>query len=287
MIAGAGATFVERVHVMRRINAYEIYTLAESLKEIEGFEATDKVFDRLLPLAMARIHLQDLLIGNPVPITITRQAALDLQNTINTWLSGEVLADQKSILGVIQVANLKSSLATFNTVLNAELANLDTYWVEPKGIYSTNDLIESAENTFSEKVRAKLTSETRLDINEAGRCLAFDLPTAAAFHIWRVAERELRAYYQTWLGKPAGKKDWSKLLQELKDTPADPKVNGVLDHLWSLHRNPTMHPEDSLNLDDAVGLFGIANSAISAMKNDAPAPQPETGSDEPQLGQSS
>ena len=116
---------------------------------------------------------------------------------------------------------------------------------------------------------------------ESGRCLAFDLATATAFHVWRAVERELRIYYGKWTSKTAGRKAWATILQELKKTKANDKVIAVLDQLRDLHRNPTIHPATLLSIDDALSLFGIASSAITYMINDWPAAQSGRGSNAP------
>ena len=159
----------------------------------------------------------------------------------------------------------------FQTVLTNELQTFAAYQIGRKGIYSTSDLIEQADNIFGEKIHKNLAPETWKDISESGRCLAFDLATATAFHIWRAVERELRTYYEIWTGHPALKKAWATLLIGLKTTKADGKVIAVLDQLRDLHRNPTIHPASEIDIDDALALFGIASSAITSMVNDVPA----------------
>lgn len=261
---------------MRRFNAYELYTCGAQLRDIQLLQEGATRQDYLVPLYLGQHYVQQLLDGHPLPIKVTRQTALALQNVLNKLVQESGPDSPERRLQSLEISGIQFLLTQFNTILNAELSNLDTYWVEPKGIYSTNDLIEHAENTFSEGVRQELVDETKLDVNEAGKCLAFDLPTAAAFHVWRAVERELRVYYQSWLGQSPGNKTWNTLTKELSGTRAEPKVLAVLDHLRSLHRNPTMHPEDYLTVDEAVTLFGIANSAITAMVNDKPAPQSDS-----------
>ena len=67
----------------------------------------------------------------------------------------------------------------FETVLANELPGLATYVVSPKGIFSTDDLIANAERQISEKCRGALNEKARGDIQQAGKCLAFELPTAS------------------------------------------------------------------------------------------------------------
>ena len=275
-----------RYVTMRKFNPYEMYTYGGNLKQLESLPAQGDIAGSFLTIVLSWVNLQSLLTGNPLPIMVTRQTAQTLANSLNVLMQPVATdASQEQIQQAQrakdrELSNLQSTLTQFNTILNAELSNLDTYWVEPKGIYSTNELIEHAENIFSETVRNQLAPETQQDVKEAGKCLAFDLPTAVAFHIWRAVERELRVYSQVWIGQAAGAKVWNTLLKELGGTQADAKVIAVLDHLRNLHRNPIMHPEDYLTVDEAVNLFGIANSAITAMINDKPASQSGTGSNE-------
>jgi len=47
-----------------------------------------------------------------------------------------------------------------------------------------------------------------------------------------------------------------------------------LQQIKDLHRNPLAHPEETLTLEEAVGLFGIVQSAINAMLKEIPDPPP-------------
>ena len=263
---------------MRRFNAYELYHVGGVLKQLESIKNQTDVSPMAIQILMCRFAVDSLLGGSPLPVGVTRQSAETLRTTLNNLTKARPSdATEEQVKSDIALKAyygnaIQTQLQQFNTILNAEWSNLDTYWVEPKGIYSTNDLIEHAEKTFSEGIRGRLATETRTDVNEAGKCVAFDLPTAAAFHIWRAAERELRNYYTTWTGQAAGTKVWNTLIKELAPTKADPRVIAVMDHLRNLHRNPTMHPEEYLTVVEAINLFGIANSAISAMLLDNPSP---------------
>jgi hypothetical protein len=115
-----------------------------------------------------------------------------------------------------------------------------------------------------------LQEPTKLDIRQAGRCLAFELPTAAGFHIMRATESILRDYYVAHVGKKPKTRNWGKYIADLKTSSANPKTVAVLDQIRTLHRNPTIHPEVVLSGSEAQTLFGIAQSAITAMIEDMP-----------------
>ncbi|MBI2187166.1 MAG: hypothetical protein HYU37_08605 [Acidobacteria bacterium] len=99
------------------------------------------------------------------------------------------------------------------------------------------------------------------------RCLAFEVPTAAAFHVMRATEGVLRKYHALTKGLPAGTKspEWAQCINEIKAAGGNPKVTGILGHIRDLHRNPTMHPQECLSIQEALSLFDVAKSAIVAM----------------------
>jgi len=45
----------------------------------------------------------------------------------------------------------------------------------------------------------------------------------------------------------------------------DPKVVEAIKQMTKLHRNPLVHPEVILSTEEAIGIIGMARSAIAAM----------------------
>ena len=45
----------------------------------------------------------------------------------------------------------------------------------------------------------------------------------------------------------------------------DEKILSVIDQLAKLHRNPLIHPEVALEMDEALTIHGIVRSAVAAM----------------------
>jgi hypothetical protein len=81
------------------------------------------------------------------------------------------------------LSSLVEAAKEFEIVLGNELPGLATYIVSQKGIYSTDDLISNADQHFAEETLAKIPPNARQDICAGGKCLAFELPTASAFHM--------------------------------------------------------------------------------------------------------
>jgi hypothetical protein len=64
-----------------------------------------------------------------------------------------------------------------------------------------------------------------------------------------------------------------------KNECGDGKVIAALTQMNELHRNPTIHPEDTLTLEETIALLGMANSVVAAMLKEIP----ELVPDQPEL----
>lgn len=140
-----------------------------------------------------------------------------------------------------------------------EHRNLDVFTVTPKGLYNTRLLIEAPVRQFPERLRTVLPPQMSYDLEQAGRCLAFDLPTACAFHICRGTEALMIAYYealaeQKW---PHKKKDWNIYIEQLiaKDSPK--RITDRLKEIQAGDRNAYIHPDINVELDEAQILFNL------------------------------
>ena len=162
----------------------------------------------------------------------------------------------------------------FKTIFLAETNSFPAYFVTQKKAFDTLTLLENGEALFPENLVQKVP-EALFDIREAGKCIAFELPTAAGYRIMRATESVLRKYYHQVTGNPAAPKIRNMMIYVRtmqKAGKGDPKVLTTIEHISSLHRNPLMHPEDVLSMDEALALKGIAISAISAMIVHLPVP---------------
>jgi len=190
----------------------------------------------------------------------------------NGWEKQDYSADLKFRQIVIKAKE-------FETVLSAELQTLATYHVTQKGIYSTTDLIERAENILPAPVLSKISPGIIEEIRQSGRCLAFDSGTASAFHMMRATEAVMHEYYIS-VCKPKPKPierlgNWGAYIAELQKSPKSEvkEVVAMLQQIKDRHRNLIMHPEVVLTPDEAFTLFEIAQGAIIAMADKLPTPK--------------
>jgi len=146
-----------------------------------------------------------------------------------------------------------------------EARDLNIFCIQDVGTHSTSKLLKHAHRNLPSAVITRLDTETKTDLDEAGRCLGFDRPTAAAFHTLRAVERLIVKYVNKVTSKVTLKKkprDWGAYITALTNHGGDAKVIGTLQHIKDQYRNPVIHPEDTLDSDQAFALF---NTSISAM----------------------
>lgn len=255
---------------MRRINNYDFYELGASIRPLIDLGWESPQDKAVMPLFRAGTKLQSFLDGKTVSLSVSVPAARKLKDAVEKVIpNGKWPEDTDKELGLNGIL-ISSAAKEFEHVLAAELEGLDTYFVSQTGIFSTAQLIDSADKALPPNIRSALSNQARSDFCQAGRCLAFGLPTACGFHLLRAAEAVVTSYLSSLQegGTPLKSSDrnWGKYVEKLKATgKADEKVISVLDHLRSLHRNPLMHPEDVLTDDEALTLFGIVQGAIVAV----------------------
>lgn len=271
---------------MEKIDLPFFYKLGSELTPLTKFTPADS--DRI-PSILASISIRaniDRLFSSFSTLTVSRKAGSDLLQSIDEavrWWTTTLSKGSETAETDVDVEFKFNRLITrakeFETVLNAELQTLAAYHVTQKGIYSTPDLIDRAENIFPPSALIKLSPEIIHEVRESGRCLAFDNATASAFHIMRATELMMHAYYIR-VCKPKGKHDkrlasWGAYIAEFQksEAPEVKEVVAILQQIKDRHRNLIMHPEVVLSPDEACTLFEIAQGVIIAMSDKLPKPK--------------
>ena len=158
-------------------------------------------------------------------------------------------------------------------VVRAETKLHYTFSIAEKRI-DINKLLFKVGSLFAKDVYDSLPSLIQGDFEEGGKCIAFELPTSAAFNILRGVEGLLR----TLLKKLEPKTDVSNLpwgpvitsLRALKDDNLSTLLDNC-DRIRDNYRNPTIHPEKIYNIEEAQDLFnmcvGVVDDIITYMNN--------------------
>ena len=166
----------------------------------------------------------------------------------------------------------------FKLVFTSEISTLPAYLVTPKDAYDVSMLIERGDHLFPPNLLLK-APEAAFDAGEVGKALAFELPTAAGFHVFRVMECVLKRYWDTISGgdpRPSPETIGKIAADMINKNLGDEKILESLKQIAKLHRNPCIH-EVRLTSEEAVSILGIARSVISAMLAALPdAPLPTT-----------
>ncbi|MEQ1886984.1 MAG: hypothetical protein ABL967_18120 [Bryobacteraceae bacterium] len=255
---------------MKQFNPHVFYAWGQSIKACTGLgsDSDTPLKDVLWPLYSAKDTAAAIIRQDILPLPLTKAAALELWNAIKTVVPDDLsgIANDK-LVRFWELYSIKSSANKFETILAAELQGANTYSVLQKGIYSTSDLIDRAANALGIATMSVIEQTAQADFGAAGRCLAFELPTACGFHVMRATESVLRQYHRLLMDLPPSKKspEMATCIDQLRKAGEDNKVMESLDHIRGMHRNPLMHPEDFLTMDEALQLFDIGKSAITSM----------------------
>lgn len=153
----------------------------------------------------------------------------------------------------------------FEHAFEREYRNLDVFTVMKKGIYDTRALFERPEEKFPSNIRAVLPKQMVYDLKQAGKCLAFEIPTACAFHICRGTEALILDYYAVLAGHPypsSFPKNWKRYAEELVKLKAPKRLTDRLDEIRDTDRNPYTHPEQNVTLEEAPLLFELCTGVI-------------------------
>jgi hypothetical protein len=250
-----------------------VYNLGTELQRLRHIAAETALKDSMWILMNVERELNEFLNGSVYTHTLKASVApgkalLDAIKRLTTK------PDKDQNLDFYDTYSLTNTLQSFETVFTAEMNVGAAYLVTKKRGYDTGDLIWRAEVLFPTELPIRVP-ECVGDIREAGKCIAFEMGTAAGFHIMRAVELVLRKYWDNVTNKRPRPDNGNMgiYLREMENANVgDEKVRACLRQIKDLHRNALMHPEDNLTLDDAIGLLGISQSAIIAMLREIPDP---------------
>jgi hypothetical protein len=169
---------------------------------------------------------------------------------------------------------LREIMRNLRNTLRAEARTLQAYLLTEKRL-EVGKLLVQPQSFLGEGTFRKLPEIAQFDIREAGKCIAFEVPTAAAFHLLRATEDALRAYYRVFFKHGPNDKDtWGMLVQKLQNKKRKPRADNTLlnhlDHIRKNFRNPTDHPEMIYDIDGSQDLFSVVADVLNRMAKELP-----------------
>jgi hypothetical protein len=237
-------------------------------------------------------YLQDALSGTPIhedTFILTNIKAFlkfvdDLGLTVTSRTTRELIRFRDLIsnlengqtLNEAQAKNLRSMMLTIRSTLTAELTGFETYIVTPK-IIDVDRLLHDVGSLFAPDIFWRLPEIAQYDFTEAGKCIAFERPTAAAFHVLRGTEAVLREYYCFHVRqKRIRDRVWGEIVKDLRRRPktkGNIVLHNNLDNIRLSFRNPTQHPEMKYDISEVQDLFNLCVEVVNRMGKTLPEPE--------------
>jgi hypothetical protein len=266
---------------MLKIDPAFLFELASAMRRVQHVTKDTATGNGYFFLDSARTHIRQAVDESiyahalRAPVRAAANSLLaHIDNMLAPFQSVEEWPDTFAFGDVMILHKLYSN---FELLFIADLQSTAVYLVLPHGGYDTGLMMESGESLFSRDLPHKVPAAMP-DLQEACRCIAFELPTAAGFHLHRAHESVLRVYWDCVTGgedRPE-ENNMGVYLRELDKREKGKKA--VRSHLRSIkdfHRNPLMHPEQSLeDVDQALDLLAAIRCSIGYMLQEIPSDAP-------------
>ncbi len=258
---------------MQRVHLPTFFKFGAVMSELKVIDSTDKLTEPALFQIMFKASAWLLFFldaTKDIALPTTREVAVNISELIGEYKErldsaskGEGKDEQ---IGQLFIKRLNELLDEFPVLFERESRRISVFSVTPKGIYDTEKLIESAEKRFPKNLLKVMPQLTIDDMKEAGRCLAFDVPTACAFHVCRATEALMLAYYETLTGTAWAfpRRDWYNYNNQLAANGAPAAITNRLGEIRE-DRNAYAHPEITVPLDEAPIVFELCSGVIHLM----------------------
>jgi hypothetical protein len=195
---------------------------------------------------------------------VTKRASRDLQeifDELNAKDAGYKLTDDDA-------RRINDAASEVRKTFEAETSGVFTYVVTDKRM-DVRKLLDGIGELFAPGTFDALSDFARYDFAEAGKCIAFERPTAAAFHALRGTESVVRLFYKRYVRPAQSGLTWGQMTHALASKNKGKKPDAVvlqnLDHIRVSFRNPTQHPDKIYDIQEAQELFSLCIEAVNRM----------------------
>ncbi|UYO00787.1 MAG: hypothetical protein KIT02_06150 [Devosia sp.] len=266
---------------MKRVNLLNYFHLAETLQSAKQTMTPDVVKGGHMYFSAMDVRSKiESFIADDNGFYTCKHAAGDLLETAKTWLE-KVTPEGKFISENFdkdhqswEFSDFVRRIDSFKNVFDAECREVDVYSVGQIGIYKTSALVSDGASVIPIEVRAHMSQVAVDEFRNAGKCLAFDLPSACGFHALRGMELVMDDYLRSFQVVTDTFKTWNDYIQAAEKLIRDgnesgkkpsPRVTAMLDRMRTLDRNPLMHPRDTLDEVAADQLFKLSAVTVVEM----------------------
>lgn len=187
---------------------------------------------------------------------------------LDVMLSALKTKPEDAVLSEDDARELRRVIGRLRDTLDAEIKGIGAYTPTPKRLDLTR-LLSDVPSLFAPSVYNKLPPIAQFDFEEAGKSIAFERPTAAAFHILRGTEDVLRFYYKGMVrsGRISSSM-WGPIVIDLRKrtlTKRFEALNNHLDNIRVSFRNPTQHPEAIYDIHEVQDLWAVCVDVVNRM----------------------
>ena len=195
---------------------------------------------------------------------VTKRAAYKLENVLKKLKKKK----KDEVLTVEEASEVCAAASDARQTFEAETKGVYIYTVTEKRL-DVKKLIDNPRDLFAPDVYDLCPDVARYDFAEAGRCVAFERPTAAAFHILRGSESVLREYYKRHVRPAVEGLTWGQMTHPLRQKNRgklpDPVILNQLDHIRNAFRNPTQHPDKIYDIQEVQDLLSLCVDIVNRM----------------------
>jgi len=191
-----------------------------------------------------------------------------------SWSVRQLLADLEKLPGDHGITEdeahrLRDAVERLRPTLMAEARGNVAFIVTDKRM-DVRKLLDDVAGLFAPGVFSKLPEIAMHDFAECGKCVAFERPTAAAFHCLRATEAVLRHYYCSLVRRGRAQLLWGPMVNSLARSRKKPPavLLSNLDNIRQSFRNPTAHPEARYDISEVQDLFNLCIEAVNRMLRD-------------------
>lgn len=176
-------------------------------------------------------------------------------------------SDADANLNAEQAASLEEKAQQLRETTLAESLGVFAYVTRDKRL-DVDKLLDEPSKLFPRGVYASLSDMSQLDVAEGFKCIGFERPTAAAFHLMRAVEDSLRCFYLATVKR--GRVSpllWKAMTDQLQKRRQPPSASllAQLDHIRGGFRNPTQHPDAVYDVDEAQDLAFLSIDVLTRL----------------------
>ena len=216
-------------------------------------------------LGISRVALESLSKDAARVLPRTAARTKEVIDRINEIIPSNASDVENRLLTSWEAERLKNAVQALQSTLEEESRHSYIVGIEDQRGMSAYSLVEKVENFFRPEAWQVIEKNAKKEFEESARCIAFERFTGAGFHSLRGVECVIRQCILKLTGSLPKKRDWGHYAEVLRGSNADPKAIAVIDNIRTLERNPLMHPEDWLDVDEAIGIFNISQTAVSRL----------------------